>query len=307
MKTKAYALVSTIAFAMSSPVFAAAVTDGAGAANTTEALGPRYGLTKITNEKVTVTTNPKTIHFAVHSKTADSSPWFVVNFSSIAGETATVKASAFDASGNIASGYSNVTCTSNCTFPQYTRKATITISSPNNSTNSKTYSTEYYQDCDSSATRFCGTKRTYASFNGTFVNNSTETEVGNSGTYQGDFDIFNSNNGNTPAAGDLVSLKLTSSRAVIAGNTPTLRIKATVPGTNNEVQIGHRYPCTIIGSDRKRWDCKIGVDANGNIDGDAVPNLASYTNPRIVFSSTRNGVNGTITVDANATKHSFTP
>jgi len=298
MKTKAYALVSTIAFAMSSPVFAAAVTVGAGAATSAIPSQPRYDETIVTNEKISVRSAPKTINFAVHSKTADTTG-FVINFP-VAGETATVTTSAFDQSGNPLGSAICIATPAKCTFPSGTRKATITISSSDGTLRHKTYSTTYYQACDNSATRFCGTERTYGTFSGTFTN-ATEISVGGSPTmYQGDIDIFNSNSGNTPLAGDVVKLHVFSDKVIASTNIPSLRIKAFDTAAGKEVLVGHRFPCkaTVGGVTGKEWDCAIGFDGNT----DAVPNLAGYTNPRIVFSSTRNASLGTITI-TNAIKN----
>lgn len=309
MKTKAYAFVSMIAFAVISPVVAAqAVTTGLGGPDILSGTPLQPFLqqkTTVLDERVGVKTgNTKTILFAVHSKTADSANKFVVLFPFVVEQyLATVTAAVTTTAGDVVVTCSTPSATEpgRCVFPSGTRIAKITFaksqSAPSGSFSYSTYFTEYYQDCDSSARRFCGKEYTYNNVNyiAKFTA-STEQQVGS--VYQGDVDIFNGTVGvNLPKAGDVVSLHVSSDKAITT-NIPTLRVKAAV-GTV-ETQIGHRYPCKATdGSVRKEWDCEIP-------EGDPVPNLTGYTSPRIVFSSSRDGALATITIK-NAIKTTNAP
>jgi len=301
MTHKARAFVGVVASALISPVFAAGpVTVGEAAPAATNYDQPRYGATTIANERVGVKSgNTKTILFAVHERTADSSGRFVVHFPYVPNEPsyARVTAAAYTRTGTALTGVNCVTATATvngtCTFPVGTRVATVTFAPVGTAAYSyRTYSTTYFQDCDNSAARYCGTERLYNTYSATFTSD-TENRAGT--IYQGDVDIFNSNvSVNTPRAGDLVSVRVFSDKAIV-NNIPTLRVKADF-GTG-ETQIGHRYPCTPTpgGVAGKDWECKIP-------EGDGVPNLAGYANPRIVFSSSRGEPGATITI-TNAVKN----
>jgi hypothetical protein len=295
MKHKAYKFVSMIAFAMSSPVFAAdPVTVGAAEPITTKLEQPRYNQTIIPDERVGVKQGtPKTIIFAVHANTADVGVGFVVDFPYVPNEPAyaSVTATAQNQSGGALTAPacntpSNTAGT--CTFPMGTRIAKITFVTPINKTYSyRTYSTTYFQACDNSATRYCGTDYSYGPYSATFTS-STETQAGT--VYQGDVDVFNNTFPvNTPRAGDRVILRVSSDKALI-NTIPSLRVKADIGTVEN--QIGHRYPCTpaIGDTSNKVWDCKI------DLTSDAVPNLTGYANPRLVFSSTRGSALATIMI-----------
>lgn len=300
MKNKAYKFVSMIAFTMSSPVFAAgSVTVGEAAPAITKVAQPRYAETIVPDERVGVKSGAtKTILFAVHAKTADFGAGFVVDFPYVPNEPsyASVTATAHNQSGVALTApvicvTASTTTAGTCAFPVGTRIAKVTFA-PTSTYSYRTYSTTYFQACDNSATRYCGTDYFYNPYSATFTS-STETQAGT--VYQGDVDVFNNIvNVNAPRAGDLVSLRVFSDK-VLTNNIPTLRVKADV-GTV-ETQIGHRYPCTptVGGVAGQDWDCKIPL-------GDAVPNLAGYTNPRVVFSSSRNSPLATITI-TNATKN----
>ena len=303
MKTKAYAFVSMIVFAVISPVVAAqAVTSGLGPPLKTNSAQPRYQPTTIQYERVGLKTGTKKIVFYVHSKTAGSGSGFVVNFPQINEPNyATVTATALNGSGaallGVACNATNPSVLGKCTFPSETRTATIIFAPTNNAFSYRTYSAMYYQACDNSATRYCGTERLYAEHSATFTGGTTGTEEQDGALYQGDVDIFNGSSpnasNNTPRAGDVVSLSVLSDKA-ITGNIPSLRVKAVFGSA--ETQVGHRYGCeSTDGGLGYAWDCKIP-------EGDAVPNLSGYTNPRIVFSSSRSGAGATITIK-NATKN----
>ena len=311
MKTKDCAFVSLIAFAMSSPVFAQqsvySVNRGLGLPKSDVITGvPRYEPTVISPTRVGVKKGAeKRIVFEVHPITADSSRGFVVNFHHNPNEPsqAMVSASAvLEDGGTVILNCNQVPSLNQpCVFPEKTRRATI-IFRPRGTANFsyRTYSTEYLQPCDESALRFCGETLEYNDHVAKFTD-GTETNV--RGVSQGDVAVFRLNTiegveltVNEPKTGDAVSLHVDSSEAIV-NSVPTLRVKATLAG--NEVEVGGRFPCEVAGNDGKAWDCKIEWQ-------NAVPNLAGYTNPRIVFSSTRSGILATIII-SGAKKTSYTP
>lgn len=308
MNNKIRALTALIACAMlPSVVFAQtanpSVETGVGKA-VSETPGMLFhGTTTVTNERVGVAkASSKSFYFAVHSATADDPSRFVVNLPVVSENSyALVTAEAIDGAGRAlpapdCSGSANVA--RSCVFPSGTRKAVVTFSPALNMGTSaysyRTYSTSYIQDCDLSAARYCGLARTYGEYKSQFTS-ATENKVGT--IFQGDVDIFHGRNAslpeNAPRAGDVIRLRVNSSVAVVS-NTPTLRVKADFG--DGDIQVGHRYPCKPAPgvTSGKVWDCEIP-------EGDAVPNLAGFSNPRVVFSSSRGAGSAIITV-TNATK-----